>query len=486
MLRETVQLRISEYGKLYDIIVSKEHILRKIKEEIDFSFVNPMLKSSYCERFGRPATEPEVMFKILFLKKLYDLSDEALIESIKVNMAYKYFLDMSPEDGTVDSSLLTKFRKTRITEDILEDMLKETITQAITKGLIRSTAIIVDSTHSHARYKHQSPTEILRKLTKELRMELYRTDYELTEKLPEKPSPFAELNEEIEYAKKLVESVSTGITNHGSAKAKDLLSKATELIQNEKVRQLQSIADEEARTGHKSADDRFFGYKNHIAMTEERIITGIEITDGSADDGKQLASLVQKSKDNGIAVSEVIGDAAYSHKKNLEYAENNGIKLIAPLHPTISNEHAKDRKGFIFNKDANTYSCPAGHLAISCYKTNGKKEGNMVLTYNFSKVTCKKCPLQDNCKISKKTRTFSVTLAKDIHKKQLEFQNSDYYKQRYRQRYKIEAKNSEAKRYHGLGQADSKGKFAMSLQSHFTAFVLNVKRILKLQETIWA
>ena len=482
MLRENVQVRMSEYGKLYDLVISKDHILRRIKDEIDFSFVNPMLRNSYCERYGRPATEPEVMFKILFLKKLYDLSDEALIESIKVNMAYKYFLDMSPEDGTIDSSLLTKFRKTRITEDILEEMLKETITQAITKGLIKSTAIIVDATHSLARYKHQTPTEILRKLTKELRMELYKTNYDLTENLPEKPVLTAELSEEIEYTGKLVETVRSGIAARGSEKAKELLRKATELLKDEKVRELQSLADEEAKTGHKSADDRFFGYKNHIAMTEERIITGINITDGAADDGKQLESLVRKSEANGITVEEIIGDAAYSHKRNLEFATENGIKLIAPLHPTISNEHEKERKGFTFNKDANTYSCPAGHLAMSCYKTNGKKEGNTVLTYNFSKVICKKCPLKNECKLSKKSGTLSVTLAKDIHKKQLEFQNSDYYKQRYRQRYKIEAKNSEAKQCHGLAKADSKGKAAMSLQAYFTAFVLNAKRILKLRE----
>ena len=50
---------------------------------------------------------------------------------------YKYFLDMEPEARMVDPSLLTKFRKTRITEDILEEMLKETIQQALDKGLIK-------------------------------------------------------------------------------------------------------------------------------------------------------------------------------------------------------------------------------------------------------------------------------------------------------------------------------------------------------------
>lgn len=53
-------------------------------------------------------------------------------------MAYKFFLDMEPESKMIDPSLLTKFRKTRITEDILEEMLKEIIQQALDKVLIKS------------------------------------------------------------------------------------------------------------------------------------------------------------------------------------------------------------------------------------------------------------------------------------------------------------------------------------------------------------
>ena len=127
MLKNTTQiiLNLSPYQGLYDVIIPKNHILRRLKENIDFSFVNPMLRKQYCEHFGRPAKEPEMMFKLLFLKKLYDLSDERLISSAQTDMAYKYFLDLSPEDKMTGPSLLTKFRKTRITEDILEDMLKE-------------------------------------------------------------------------------------------------------------------------------------------------------------------------------------------------------------------------------------------------------------------------------------------------------------------------------------------------------------------------
>jgi len=140
MLRDTSQMKLSlsPYQGLYDIVVPQDNLLRKIKENIDFSFVNPMLRKQYCENFGRPAKEPEMMFKLMFLKKVYDLSDERLIGSAQTDMAYKYFLDLDPEAEMIDPSLLTKFRKTRITEDILEEMLRETIRQAIEKGLMWS------------------------------------------------------------------------------------------------------------------------------------------------------------------------------------------------------------------------------------------------------------------------------------------------------------------------------------------------------------
>jgi segregation and condensation protein A len=105
---------------------------------------------------------------------------------------------MNPEDATVDSSLLTKFRKTRITEDILEEMLGETVRQAIELGVIKSRMILVDATHSKTSAKYETPTQILRKLTKELRKELYRTQFELSGIFPEKPLETADLNDEIE------------------------------------------------------------------------------------------------------------------------------------------------------------------------------------------------------------------------------------------------------------------------------------------------
>jgi hypothetical protein len=89
-----------------------------------------------------------------------------------------------------------------------------------------------------------------------------------------------------------------------------------------KQRMRKSPEDEEARAGHKSVDSSFFGYKTHMAMTDERIITADIVTTGEKNDGKQLQTLVEKSKTAGIEVKTVIGDTAYSEKDNIIYTSN--------------------------------------------------------------------------------------------------------------------------------------------------------------------
>ena len=482
MLRKNEQLIISEYNGLYDAVVEKGHILRKIKENIDFSFVNPMLKESYCEHYGRPAKEPEMMFKLMFLKKLYDISDEALIQDTAVNMAYKYFLDMNPEEKPVDSSLMTKFRKTRITEDILEEMLGETVRQAIEKGIIKSRMIIVDATHSKSSAKHETPTQILRRMTKELRKEIYFTQNEISGMFPEKPIETSDLNTEIEYSRELIKTVKEAVSENGTTKAKKALAKVEELLENDRIKEIQSVVDEDAKLGYKSEHNSFFGYKTHIAMTEERIITGLEVTTGEAPDGEYLESLVEQSEKNGIIVEEITGDTAYSSKANLEYAKEKEIKLISRLNPVISNGTGQQAKGFVYNKDADMYQCPAGHLSVRKARGSRAKEGkNNVITYYFDIGKCRSCPIRDGCyKEGANSKTYNVTILSDTHLEQKVFQETEYFKERARQRYMIEAKNSELKQSHGLEKADSVGVVAMRLQSCFTAFVANVKRIVKI------
>lgn len=53
-----------------------------------------------------------------------------------------------------------------------------------------------------------------------------------------------------------------------------------EAVDDVVVKHLEASVKEEARAGHKTVNSSFYGYKNHIVMTDERIITACVVTSG--------------------------------------------------------------------------------------------------------------------------------------------------------------------------------------------------------------
>ncbi|MFV0518759.1 MAG: transposase [Lachnospirales bacterium] len=359
-------------------------------------------------------------------------------------------------------------------------MLKETIRQAIEKGLIKSTSIIVDSTHTNAAARPKTVTQVLRDLSKELRKEIYREMYDLSEKFPDKPNQSASLTEEIDYTKNLLESIGDEVIESKNARLIETYTRIKELLDSDKIREIRSKVDEDARFGHKSPTSTFYGYKNHLAMTEERLITGIKVTSGESSDGKHTIDLIEQSKSNGIEVKEVIGDSAYCSRTNLDYCKENDITLIAKTNIIVANSYEMKDDGFEYNKDAKTMQCPAAELALSI-KEKALENGNTSVDAHFSKHKCKKCPLVEKCKVGiSKSKNYHFTLACKEVQERMNFEKSDYFRQKENTRYKIEQKNGELKQPHGLARADAMGLVSMQLQTYFTAFVVNIKRIVKL------
>ena len=121
------------------------------------------------------------------------------------------------------------------------------------------------------------------------------------------------------------------------------------------------------------------------------------------------------------------------------------------MNSTITQGIRKDEDKFDYNKDADRFVCPAGHLSIRKARQGKRDRGiNQVDTYYFDVQKCRVCPLRD------------------------------YYKEKSKHRYKIEAKNGELKNVHGYGRASSYGIENMRMQGAMTIFTVNLKRILKL------
>jgi len=62
------------------------------------------------------------------------------------------------------------------------------------------------------------------------------------------------------------------------------------------------------------------------------------------------------------------------------------------------------------------------------------------------------------------------------------FQETEYYKEKTKHRYKIEAKNSELKNVYGYDRAIAYGINNMQVQGALAIFTVNLKRILKLSK----
>ena len=484
-------LILSPYIALYDIIIPKDHELRQLADLVDFSFVDDMLKGMYTLDNGRPGYRPQVMFKYLMLKRMYELSDRDVVKHAMTDMAYKYFLGLAPEDPVIEASSLTKFRKLRMKdESIMDKLISKSVEIALNNGIKLSKTLIVDSTHSEARYNAKSAREYLLEICKNLRKKVYDIDETYTEKMPKKltQSQIGLYENVIEYCQNVIDTVK----NDESLVARPNIAENINLLQetiDDTNEELLISKDEDAKVGHKTADSSYFGYKTHIAMTPERIITAATVTSGEKHDGKELQSLVDKMESNGVEVEAIVGDGAYSERDNIKYANDNNIKLVSKLSNTVSLGNRKNKLDdqFYYNKDAKMYVCPNGEMAVKkAERDKKKKHGDepLYVTYFFDINKCKVCPLKDKCgfKDNQNSKTYSVKIKMaDIHQEHKNKQETQEYMELAKERYKIEAKNAELKNEHGYAHASYAGIHGMTLQAGVSIFVVNLKRILRLK-----
>jgi len=483
MLAQQQKIQLSSYSGLYDLIIPKDNLLRKISELVDFTFIYDELLDKYCSNNGRMAESPIRMFKYLLLKTIYAISDVDVVERSQYDMSFKYFLDMAPEDEVINPSSLTKFRKLRLKDaELLNLLISKTVSIAIEKDIIKSKSIIVDATHSLSRSNPHSALEVLRERSKLLRKAVYNINEEMKDRMPKK-NDSDDLERELAYCKELEKCIESDQTLSLIPAVKERLNLLKETVEDTQENYTLS-KDKDAKTGHKSADSKFFGYKTHLAMTEERIITAAVITSGEKGDGPELPMLLKMSCDNGIKVDTIIGDSAYSGKDNLALKDKDdqNIKIVAKMNPSITQGFRKDEDKFDYNKDADMFVCPAGHLAARKARQGKKNIGkNQSYTYYFDIEKCKTCPLKDGCyKPGAKSKTYAVKIKSAIHQEQQAFQDTDYFKEKASHRYKIEAKNSELKNVHGYNRATSYGIENMQMQGALAIFTVNLKRIIKL------
>jgi transposase len=486
MLIEKKNKQLNIYSAIYSKI-PKDHLLKRIDAAVDFDFVNELLKDSYCAKFGRPAKEPEMMMRLLFLQYLYCLSDVRLIEEANCNLAYLWFLGLNPDESLPDASLLAKFRTQRLKEHTLDDVLSEIVKQCAEKGLIKGKGLSTDTTHIGANCVKKTPERIMKHLARKIFAGLEKDVGDIPEGIDTEIPDYESIEDHKEakaVMKRYLEETIEKSKPHGKRKTEAAIAEAEKILGDEKfIMQtgVRSLVDKDARVGHKSKRDNFFGYKCEISMTtDERIITAVQTKSGEYKDGTDFNTLLDRTLEAGFEPEEVYGDKAYFRKDILERIQSIGASAYIPL---STSAYKIDEELFSYNKDSDQWFCVMGHGTVSKKRhkngKNGKKESNEIFVYSFDKEMCVGCARRSECMGKSKTRAklLRVSLAAPMMYEYSQRQKQPEFLEKYKNRSCSEWKNGEMKRFHGMSRARGFGLASVTRQTKLTAIAVNLKRI---------
>jgi transposase len=133
-------------------LVPKDHLLRLIDQHIRFEFIRTECEALYCPNNGRPALDPVLLFKMLFIGYLFGVrSERRLVKEVEVNVAYRWFLGLRLTDPVPDASTFSQNRRRRFAgTDIEQRIFDGIVEQAIAHKLIGGRVLYTDSTHLKA------------------------------------------------------------------------------------------------------------------------------------------------------------------------------------------------------------------------------------------------------------------------------------------------------------------------------------------------
>lgn len=128
--------------------VPKDHPLRRMRTMVE-EILKGMSKEfdGLYSHTGRPSIPPEMLLKAFFLQVLYTIRSEGqLIEHLRYNLLYRWFVGLSPDDRVWDETVFSKNRDRLLEGEIAEQFFQAVIIEAEKRKLVSSDHFTVDGT----------------------------------------------------------------------------------------------------------------------------------------------------------------------------------------------------------------------------------------------------------------------------------------------------------------------------------------------------
>jgi IS5 family transposase len=124
--------------------------LERLNAIINWNGFRPLIEKALAKEAkgpgGRPSFDNVLMFKILILQRLYNISDDQTEYQINDRRSFMRFLDLHPEDTVPDAKTIWHFRAAIAKADIIEMLFQLFEDELEATGIITHKGTIVDAT----------------------------------------------------------------------------------------------------------------------------------------------------------------------------------------------------------------------------------------------------------------------------------------------------------------------------------------------------
>lgn len=430
-------------------LVPKGHLLRLIDRHISFDFIRERTQSLYCADNGRPAFDPVLLFKMLFIGYLFGIrSERQIVREIEVNVAYRWFLGLRLTDKIPDASTLSQNRRRRFAGTDIEQVIFDTIVeQAIGHGLIGGRVFYSDSTH--------------------LKASANKNKYDIHQ-VTQKP---------MHYLEELNAAIDEDRTAHGKKPLSDRDDDHEQPTKEVKISPVDPDAGYMVREGKPTG---FFYLDHRTVDGVHSIITDTHITAANVhDSGPYLDRLDRMRERFGFDVGAVGLDAGYFTPHICKGLVERAIYGVIGYRRPNHKEGFYYKREYEYDASEDVYRCPSGEiLRYSTTNRHGYRE------YKSDAKICHDCPSRSQCTSSKNHVKVVTRHVWQHFKDQLNLNRlSDTGKSLYKHRKEtVERSFADAKQLHHHRYARFRGLAKVKAQALLAAACQNMKKMANLLE----
>jgi len=423
--------------------VRKNHILRKVKRNIDFEFIYNEVKDTYGFN-GNESVAPPIILKMMLLLIFYNVrSERELVLTIPERIDWLWFLEYDIDDDIPNHSVLSKARA-RWGVEAFKTFFERIVWQCVQAGLVDGRKLFMDSSMVQADASNNSV------VNKESLKRYLNKSYQILESRLEQ------------------EQQSCSSDDHpksGAANSKYI-----------------STTDPDASVTRRGSGKSTLKYQIHRGVDSKcEVITATEVTPGEVHESHRLKSLIDTHESNTeTSVETAVADSKYGSIENYLTCRDRDIKAhFSSLEQTQKGTGTK--KG-IFPKEAFSYDavndifiCPAGQILKrrKYYKKRKHYE------YKASPKTCNNCKLRDQCTKAKSGRTLKRHVRQDDLDSMLKQANSPESKKDIKTRQHLMERSFARGTRYGYQRARWRRLWRVEIQEYLTAAIQNIMILVK-------